>query len=290
MRIYAQNMFPMNRTNSQKTLNQLLPGAAKSADAQKSIKQREIREKAAALARGGETRRVDTGLENTGAAPLSSLLVDKKDVPAKAAQKIEAYYQAAGSLADTITYKETRLKYLQSEYEKIAVDDSGKRAEKMKELIESEYKDMAGVLNYTADLMSDSLRNSEAVYGKPFSEEYRALLKDVPDKIRSIADGLKDFGSVDEALEYLGAAKEQIAGLAEELKSQYQEYTGKELAGYEYRTEGDYAGAVGSYGLMWSWDEVTVDTGRVENLADYGVDIHNLSAIPEAINLIDTKA
>ncbi len=290
MRIYAQNMFPMNRANSQKTLNQLLPGAARSADAQKSIEQREIREKAAALTRGGGTRQVDTGLENTGAAALSLLLIDKKDVPAKAAQKIEAYYQTTGSLADTITYKEARLTYLQSEYEKIAANDSGKRADKMKELIKSEYKDMAGVLNYTADLMSESLRNSEAVYGKPFSEEYHALLNDIPDKLHSIADGLKDFDNIEDALEYLGAAKEQLVGLGEELKSQYREYTGKELAGYEFRTEEDYAGAVGSYALMWSWDEVTVDTEHMENLADYGVDIHNLSAIPEAVNLIDTKA
>ena len=63
----------------------------------------------------------------------------------------------------------------------------------------------------------------------------------------------------------------------------------RELTGYEYRTEEDYAKAVGSYGLLWSWDEVTVDTSNVENLADYGVDIHNLSTIPEAVNLIDRK-
>lgn len=290
MRIYAQNMFPMNRTNSQKTLDQFLPGAARSADAQRSIKQREVREKAAALTRGGGTKQVDTGLENTGAAELSLLLIDKKDVPARAAQKIEAYYKAAGSLTDTITYKEARLIYLQSEYEKIAANDSGKRADKMKELINSEYKDMADVLNYTADLMSESLRNSEAVYGKPFSEEYRALLNGIPDKLCSIADSLKESGDIEDALEYLGAAKEQLVGLAKELKSQYEEYTGRGLAGYAYRTKEDYAGAAGSYALMWSWDEVTVDTEHMENLADYGVDIHNLSAIPEAVNLIDTKA
>ncbi len=287
MRIYAQNMV---RNNGQETFHQFLPKAARLADAQKASKHRELKERAAALTRGGGIGRLDTGLENTGVAALSSFLVDKKEVPAKAAQKIEEYYQATGSLADTITYKETRLKYLQSEYEKIAAKDSGKRGEKMKELMKAEYKDMAGVLNYTADLMSESLRNSETVFGKPFSEEYRALLKDVPDKIHSIADGLKESDSVEEALEYLGAAKGQLAELAKELKNQYQTYTGKELAGYEYRTEEDYAGAVGSYGLMWSWEEVTVDTEHMENLADYGVDIHNLGAIPAAVNLIDTKA
>ena len=40
---------------------------------------------------------------------------------------------------------------------------------------------------------------------------------------------------------------------------------------------------------MWSWDEVTVDTEHVQNLADYGVDINNLSAIPTAVNLIDKR-
>lgn len=47
---------------------------------------------------------------------------------------------------------------------------------------------------------------------------------------------------------------------------------------------------VKSYGLLWNFDEVTVDTANMQNLADYGVDINNLSAIPEAVNLIDTKA
>ncbi len=35
---------------------------------------------------------------------------------------------------------------------------------------------------------------------------------------------------------------------------------------------------------------MTVDTDNLENLADYGVDISNLSGIPVAVNLIDTKA
>ena len=187
MRIYAQNMFRMNRTDSRNTCGQFLPGAARSADAQKAVEQREIRQKVEAL---------------------SSFFVSEKNVPVKAAQKIEEYYQITGSLSDSITYKEARLKYLQSEYEKIAAGDSGKRAEKMRELIESEYKDMAGVLNYTADLMRDSLRNSELVYGKSFSEEYRKLLGDVPDKLYSIANRLKESGSAEEALGYLGAAKE----------------------------------------------------------------------------------
>lgn len=289
MRIYAQNMFRMNRTDSRNTCGQFLPGAARSADAQKAVEQREIRQKAEALTRGTVMKRTDTGLENTGTAALSSFFVSEKNVPVKAAQKIEEYYQITGSLSDSITYKEARLKYLQSEYEKIAAGDSGKRAEKMRELIESEYKDMAGVLNYTADLMRDSLRNSELVYGKSFSEEYRKLLGDVPDKLYSIANRLKESGSAEEALGYLGAAKDQLAEIAKELKDQYHTYTGKELAGYEYRTEEDYADAVGSYGLMWSWDEVTVDTEHVQNLADYGVDINNLSAIPTAVNLIDKR-
>ena len=174
--------------------------------------------------------------------------------------------------------------------EKIAANGSEKHAEKMKELIASEYQDMAGVLDYTAELLGDSLRNCEAVYGKPFSEEYRGLLGDIPDKISSISEELKNAGSIEEGLAYLAKAKEQLASLGDELKDRYQEYTGKELAEYEYRTKEDYGHAVGSYGLLWSWDEVTVDTDNLENLADYGVDISNLSGIPVAMNLIDTKA
>lgn len=290
MRINTQNMFWMNKPGSQNTFNQFLPGAARTADAQKALKQRAIQEKAAALIRGGDMKQIDTGLENTGPAALSSFLVAKEDVPVKAAQKIEAYYQTAGTLADSFTYKETRLKYLKSEYEKLAANGSEKHAEKMNELMASEYQDMAGVLDYTAKLLSDSLGNCEAVYGKPFSEEYRALLGDIPDKITSISEGLKKAGGIEEGLAYLAKAKEQLVSLGDELKGRYQEYTGKELADYQYRTKEDYGHAVGSYGLLWSWDEVTVDTDNVENLADYGVDISNLSAIPAAVNLIDAKA
>lgn len=290
MRINTQNMFWMNQSRSQKTMNQLLPGAARAADARKAFGQREIKEKAAALTRGAVTKYEETGLENTGPAALSSFIVAKEDVPAAAARKMEEYYRSAGSLADSITYKEARLTYLKSEYEKISAGDSGKHAEKMKELIESEYQDTADILNYTADLLGDSLRNAGSVYGKPFGEEYQALLGEIPDKIRTIADGLKGAQSTEDALQYLAAAKEQLMGLAEELKGRYREYTGKDLAEYEYRTEEDYADSVGSYGLLWSWDEVTVDTSNIENLADYGVDIHQLSAIPAAVNVIDTKA
>ena len=290
MRINIQNMFWMNPSHSQKTMNQILPASARSADTRKALEQRQIREKAAALTNGTGRKPAETGLENTGLAALSSFKVAKEDVPAAAARKMEEYYQTAGSLTDSITYKEARLKYLKSEYEKISADGSLKHGEKMKELMESEYRDAADILTYTADVLGDSIRKAESVYGKPFGEKYQALLGDIPDKIRTIADSLKGADGTDDALRYLEAAREQLTDLAEELKGRYQEYTGKVLEGYEYRTEGDYADSIGSYGLLWSWDEVTVDASNAENLADYGVDIHNLSAIPAAVSLIDTKA
>lgn len=86
-------------------------------------------------------------------------------MPVKAAQKIEEFYQAAGSLTDSVTYKEARLRYLQSEYEKIADSGSKKRADKLKELMEEEYRDMAEILEWRADLMDEGFRNSDAVYG-----------------------------------------------------------------------------------------------------------------------------
>lgn len=252
MRINTQNMFWMNTSHTQKALNRFLPGAVRSAEQQKAQQHREIGE--------------------------------------KAALKIETYYQTVGSLTDSVTYKEERLKYLQSEYEKMSVNRSEKHLQKMKELIDSEYRDMEAILNSAAKRMNVSLHNSEAVYGKEFSEEYRALFGDIPDRLSGIAAGLRDTGSVKEALQYLAAAKASLGGLAEELRGMYQKYTGKELAEYEYHSGEDFAESVRSYGLIWSWDEVTVDTKNTANLSDYGVDINNLSAIPEAVNLIDTKA
>ncbi|MCI9226556.1 MAG: hypothetical protein HFG86_00840 [Dorea sp.] len=285
MRINTQNIFWMNTSHTQKALNRFLPGAVRSAE-----QHREISEKAALLTKGAGTRGAETGIENAGPAALSSFIVAKQDIPAKAALKIETYYQTVGSLTDSVTYKEERLKYLQSEYEKMSVNRSEKHLQKMKELIDSEYRDMEAILNSAAKRMNVSLHNSEAVYGKEFSEEYRALFGDIPDRLGGIAAGLRDTGSVKEALQYLAAAKASLGGLAEDLRGMYQKYTGKELAEYEYHSGEDFAESVRSYGLIWSWDEVTVDTKNTANLSDYGVDINNLSAIPEAVNLIDTKA
>lgn len=284
MRINTQNLFWMNTARGQKGLNQLLPGSLRTADAQKDLKQKEITEKVSALTR-------DIGIENTGTgAPLSSFIVAKGDVPVKAAQKIEEFYQAAGSLTDSVTYKEARLRYLQSEYEKIADGSSKKRADKLKELMVEEYRDTAEILDWRADLMEEGFRNSDRVYGKLFGEKYRTVFGEIPGRIRSIADSLKGTDDMEEALKYLASAKEQLLKLADGLKAKYQEYTGQELAGYEYSSEDDFTESVKSYGLLWSFEEVTVDTANMQNLADYGVDINNLSAIPEAVNLIDTRA
>ena len=293
MRINTQNMFWMHtarRQNVQNTFSQFLPGSARTANTQKTIQQKSIYEKASVLVNGGQAKDIDIGLENSGPAELSSLFVDKKNIPAKAAQKIDDYYQTAGALTDGITYKETRLKYLLSEYEKMSENGSEKQLEKMEKLIESEYQDMSGLLKPAADMLFGEIHLSEKVYGKEFTEEYRKLLGDIPDQIRTIADGLKDAGSAEEALEQLAAAKERLGNIAEELAGRYHAYTGKELPGYQYKAEADYQESVKSYGLLWSWDEVAVDTSHVENLADYGVDVRSLSSIPEAVNLIDTTA
>ena len=51
MRISTQNLFWMNTARGQKSLNQLLPGAVRTADARRALEQKEITEKASALTR-----------------------------------------------------------------------------------------------------------------------------------------------------------------------------------------------------------------------------------------------
>ena len=79
MRINIQNMFWMNPSHSQKTMNQILPASARSADTRKALEQRQIREKAAALTNGTGRKPAETGLENTGLAALSSFKVAKEE-------------------------------------------------------------------------------------------------------------------------------------------------------------------------------------------------------------------
>lgn len=290
MQINTQNMFRTNASRSQNTFTQLLPGSARTANMHKLLGQKVIQEKVRALTENSTVQNADIEIENTTPAALSSFIVSKNDIPAKAALKMESYYQTMGSLTDSITYKEARLKYLYSEYEKIAENGSEKHAEKMLGLIDSEYKGTADILNYSADLLRQELCNAEAIYGKEFSEEYQKLLGDIPDKISEIAGSLQDTDNAEDTLNRLASAREQIGDLARELMDRYQTYTGKNLKEYSYRSEEDYKESVKSYGLLWNWDEVSVDTENVQNLADYGVDIRNLSAIPVAQNLIDTKA
>lgn len=219
-----------------------------------------------------------------------SFTVAVRNVQGKTAGKINEYYQAVGSVTDGITYMETRLKYLRAEYEKMAGYRSEKHMEKMRELMESEYADMTGLLTAEADMLTGELKLSRKVYGEAFSNEYQSVLGDIPDRLRSIAAGLSGAGSTEEALIQLADAKGQLGGLAEELRSRYREYAGGELTEYKYRTKEDFKDSVKSYGLLWSWDEITVDTSDVRNLADYGVDIKDLSKIPKAVNIIDVQA
>lgn len=288
MRLHIQNNVWTQSPYSTRTFHQFLPGSVRTANAQKESKQREVLEKAAKLVQGNNAEKIE--LQNSGPAELSTLLVSEKDIPKKAAQKIENYYQTAGSLTDGITRMEARLKFLQSEYGKYTGEDSGKHAEKMKGLIESEYQNMSGLLKPAADMLSGELHLSEKVYGKEFTEEYQALLGDVPDKLRDIAESLKGAGSVDEALKQLAAAKEKLGTISEDLAGRYQEYTGREVTRYSYKSETDFSGQESSYALLWNWSEITVDDSNAENLSDYGIDIHALNQIPKAVNLLDTKA
>ncbi len=290
MQINTQNMFRTNTTRSQNAFTQLLPGSVRTAKMHKLLNQETIHEKVWALYRNSTAQNANIEIEKTTPASISSFIVSKNDIPAKAALKIESYYQTMGSLTDSITYKEARLKYLYSEYEKLSEYNSEKHAEKMLELIDLEYKDTANILNYWANSLRQELCNSETVYGKEFSEEYQKLLGDIPDKISEIAGSLQSTDNAEDTLNRLISAKEQIGELAEELMDRYQTYTGKNLKEYSYKSEEDYKESVKSYALLWSWDEVSVDTENVQNLADYGVDIRNLSSIPTARNLFDTKA
>ncbi len=290
MRIHIQNMPWMNYARTQIPSMHLLSGSLRTADAQRIQKQKEVNEKIEVLSRGSEARSVEPKTQNKTLGGFSDLLVSGKDVQGKTAGKINEYYQAVGAVTDGITYMETRLKYLQSEYEKMDGYSFEKKMEKMRELMESEYKDMTGLLNVEAGMMAGELYLSSKVYGKAFGEEYQSVLGDIPDRIRDIAAGLKGSGSVKEALGQLADAKKKLGGLGEELKGRYREYTGKELVEYNYRTESDFKDSVKSYGLLWSWDEITIDTSEVRNLSDYGVDIKKLSEIPEAVNIIDIRA
>ena len=290
MRINIQNMPLIKNGPGKISSVQPLPGSARTADLQRIRKQKEINEKIAALSGDSEGRSTNTKMQAADPAGLLDLHVAGKDVQGKTAEKMNVYYQAVGAVTDGITYMETRLKYLCSEYEKMAGYGSEKQMEKMRELIESEYKDMTGLLNAEAGMLAGELHLSYKVYGEVFAKEYQAILGDIPDRIKDIAVGLKGAGSVEEALFQLADGKAKLEGLTGELKERYRDYTGKELAEYRYRTETDFEDSVKSYGLLWSWDEVEIDTSEVRNLSDYGVDLKELNKIPEAVNRIDVRA
>lgn len=206
----------------------------------KLLNQKVIHEKVRALTENSTVPNANIEIEKTTPAAISSFIVSKNDIPAKAALKIESYYQTMGSLTDSITYKEIRLKYLYSEYEKLSEYNSEKHVEKMLELIDSEFKDTASILNYSANSLRQELCNSETVYGKEFSEEYQKLLGDIPDKISEIASNLQITDNSEDILNRLISAKEQIGELARELMDRYQTYTGKNLKEYSYKSEKDY--------------------------------------------------
>lgn len=284
MQILGSNLLwhiGIRRSSEGKIANQFNLGSAIEANKRKDAEQKELNSRLSALS--VEEKKPDT--EKTFVHSDPSFILNGEEVKEKTAALMEEYYKHTGNLVDSLTYMEEKLKYLQSEYEKYESAGDTEHALKIKEHMEKQYQDMSFLVDANLGLQNAILKLSERLYGKNYSEEVSAQLGDTASGLAHLSETLKGSGSLEDALDSLAAAKEQAKEVNRSLAKQFQEYTGKELTSYEYKTAEDYQDMAADSILINK--ELIPDESLKLNPGDYGInfkDLHELS------NLLDKKA
>lgn len=243
MRINTQSLWWSQMMGRQRGSGQLLTGSMKAAEAKKALQQQEFYQKVSALSenKAGETQTKQEKRKTIDEAAFSPFFIEEKDVPKTIAWEMDCYYQSAGNVVDNMTAAEERMKYMQAEYEKAVAAGKTEEADARKEWMEKEYQDMTWITGSGLNISHFRIDHAD-LYGKNFGAEADQWLGDLKGRVDQINEGLKGAGSVEEALQQLSAAKEQMMGLAEDVALRYQEYTGETLSAYEYQTAGDFQG------------------------------------------------
>lgn len=270
------------RNTAGKITNQLNLGSAIEANKRKDAERQEFHSKLSTLS-AEEEKKPEITLPDAPSRPPFEVIGE--EVAVKTADAMEQYYKHTGNLVDNLTYMEENLKYLQSEYEKYENAGDSEHASKIKEDMEKQYQDMSFLVDAHLGMQNAFFKMSERLYGKQYSEEVNAQLGDAVSKTADLAEGLKGAESLEEAFEYIAAAKEQAKKMNSSLAAKYQEYTGKELTPYEYKTAESYQGMMEDRRVIDK--ELTPDDSLKLYLGEYGANFKELS---ELTNLLDKKA
>lgn len=244
MTINTQNAFWSQVMGRQKMNNQFLTGSMRAAEARKVIQNQEFLQKVSGIKSGKEeeTQKKQAALLTIDQSTYSEFLVSAKDVPKAMAGEMEQYYQGAGNVVDNLTGMEEQLKYLQEEYDKAVGEGNTEKAQAIEEWTQKQYQDMSWMTGASLGISHFRIDHADRLYGKAYGEVAKEQLGDLHDRINEISQGLKGAGSVKEALEQIAAAKEQLMGIAKDVESRYQAYTGNSIASYEYKTAQDFDG------------------------------------------------
>lgn len=247
MKIDMQSPFWAQVMGRQTGKSLILTGSMKTADAKKAQQQQDFLQKVSELGRSSGTKsakRKETEAEKQAIfdqPDYSEFAISPKDVSKFMGEEMERYVQGARNTVDNLTGMEEQLKYMQAAYNQALEDGDTEKAGAIKEWTEKQYQDMSWMPG--ASMLGIShfrLDHASRLYGEAYGKEAAGWMGDLPGRVNEITEGLKGAESVDEALQQIAAAKEQLMNLADEVAGRYEAYTGNGLDAYEYKTAEDF--------------------------------------------------
>lgn len=242
MKIDMQSPFLAQAMGRQTGKSLILTGSMKAADAKKAQQQQDFLQKVSELGRSSGTK----GAQQKETEAKKQVILDQpdyseftispKDVGKFMEKEMERYYQGVGNTVDNLTGTEEQLKYMQAAYNQALADGDTEKAGAIKEWTEKQYQDMSWMPGASLGISHFRLDNADRLYGEAYGGETAGWMGDLPGRVNEITEGLKGAKSVDEALQQIAAAKEQLMNLADEVAGRYEAYTGNRLDAYEYKT------------------------------------------------------
>lgn len=246
MKINMQSPFWAQVMGRQTGRSLILTGSMKAADAKKAQQQQDFQQKVYELGRSSGTK--DAKQKEAEAQKqiildqpdYSEFTISPKDVSKCMEKEMESYCQGMENMVDNLTGMEEQLKYMQVAYHQAQEEGDTEKADVIKEWTEKQYQDMSWMPGAFLGISHFRLDHANRLYGEAYGKEVEGWMGDLHGRVNEITEGLKGAKSVDEALQQIAAAKEQFMNLADEVAGRYEDYTGKGLEAYEYKTAEDF--------------------------------------------------
>ncbi len=274
MKINTQGLL-FTQSARKNTLDSFFNSFIKKPGSQELKWKQELHQKVSALTRKNNT-------------PIMSF-IRETEVPVKIASEMDRYYNAVGNAVDNLTCMEEQIKYMQSEYDKAVSQGDTVKSETLSKWMKNQCADMSWQVSSVMGISYFRIDNASKLYGEAFGEEAKKQLTDLHSNTENILQGLKGAQSVEDALQRLAKAKEDLMQQADIASQRYADYTGNQLSPYAYKTEKDFSGVKWDSHIIYNYTLDSVkQTDSPINLKGYQK--ISLGQLDVAENLVDLQA